>query len=446
MSDAPKIVHDRLRAAAPREAHPDADVLTAFTEQALSGAEREGVVRHLSRCGDCREVVALSIPPSVEAARPEAAGDETSVRRSGERSRAWFAWPNLRWAAMAAGVVVVGSVLLLHPGKQTNSTLGTENLAAQGKAQSPIADANVKSVAPSDLQPTRSYAGSPGAKPDSEPLPERRAGGRYEQPLAGGRVEKPLGRAQTRAATPPAYLANNKRVDSLQDKSNFSFGAGKLAIQSPSTRGVGANSEISTAQQAGAPPSEIGSVNGTAGIVQSSPVQGTLIAKNDAPALPIEKAKPAVKEEAQLKSQVQEVAPQTKFAPAYIESNSALARQKQLPKKSKDAVAQWSLAQGRLQRSLDAGASWQIVLQLQRTLLSFGERGSDVWAGGQGGALFHSVDGGTTWIMIQPSTKAGALTDDIVAIEIRSAAEIAVSTSTGESWTTADAGKTWEKK
>jgi hypothetical protein len=438
MSDAPKIVHDRLRAAAPRETHPDADVLTAFVEQALSGTEREGVVRHLSRCGDCREVVALSIPPSVEAARPEAARDETSVRTRTERSQALFAWPNLRWAAMAAGVVVA-SVLILRPGKPTDSTLGNENLAAQGKAQAPTPDATPNSVASSATEPTGSYSSTPSTKPDNALALERRSSRRDEQPL---------GRAQTRAAMPPAYLANNKRVDSLRDKSNYSFEAGKLAMQSPSTRGVGANSEISTAQQAGVPSSELGAVNGTAEEVRSAPVQGTLIARNDVPALPVEKAKPAVKEkeEVQLKSQVQEVAPQTKFAPAYVESNSALARQKQTSKKSKDAGAQWSLAQGKLQRSLDAGASWQIVLQLQQPLLSFGERGSDVWAGGQGGALFHSVDGGTTWTMIQPSTKAGALTGDIVAIEIRSSAEIVLSTSTGESWTTADAGKTWEKK
>ena len=73
MSDAPKIVHDRLRAATPREAHPDADMLTAFAEQALSGAEREGVMRHLARCVDCREVVALSLPPLEAAAPPQPA-------------------------------------------------------------------------------------------------------------------------------------------------------------------------------------------------------------------------------------------------------------------------------------------------------------------------------------------------------------------------------------
>ena len=61
MPEVPKIVHDRLRAGlptgtGPEGPHPDPDVLTAFAEQALSAAEREGVLQHLARCGDCREI------------------------------------------------------------------------------------------------------------------------------------------------------------------------------------------------------------------------------------------------------------------------------------------------------------------------------------------------------------------------------------------------------
>jgi photosystem II stability/assembly factor-like uncharacterized protein len=116
-------------------------------------------------------------------------------------------------------------------------------------------------------------------------------------------------------------------------------------------------------------------------------------------------------------------------------------------KRSKDsAVAQWSLSQGKLQRSADAGSTWQVALQLEHPLLSFGARGSDVWAGGQSGTLFHSTDSGTTWAVVQPSANAGALVADIVAIEIRSPADVVLSTSNHESWSTSDGGKSWEKK
>src|SRR5438552_1599439 len=73
MSDVPKIVYDRLRAASLDEAHPDADLLIALVEQSLSGVEREDVLRHLARCGDCREIAALGIAPSPEQeVQPEA--------------------------------------------------------------------------------------------------------------------------------------------------------------------------------------------------------------------------------------------------------------------------------------------------------------------------------------------------------------------------------------
>ena len=54
-SEVPKIVYDRLRTAAPEpdsnavaRPHPDADLLTAFAEQALSAPELEEVRHHLA--------------------------------------------------------------------------------------------------------------------------------------------------------------------------------------------------------------------------------------------------------------------------------------------------------------------------------------------------------------------------------------------------------------
>src|SRR5215467_8277455 len=40
--------------------HPDADALTAYSEQLLPAPERQRVTRHLASCADCREVLALS--------------------------------------------------------------------------------------------------------------------------------------------------------------------------------------------------------------------------------------------------------------------------------------------------------------------------------------------------------------------------------------------------
>src|ERR1035437_8928802 len=118
MTEVPKIVYDRLRAvlpdrAGPEQAHPEADLLTAFAEQALSATERDGVLEHLALCGNCREVIALALPAADIVAAPVAT--ETEAARAtaipAKAERGWlaspvFAWPSLRWAALAAGVAV----------------------------------------------------------------------------------------------------------------------------------------------------------------------------------------------------------------------------------------------------------------------------------------------------------------------------------------------------
>lgn len=114
MQNIPKIVRERLNAAsavvrpdASSSAHPDADLLTAFAERSLLEFERAAVLEHLSRCGDCREVVALALPASEEVSGPVLTGVRTS-------SRGWLSWPALRWAFVAAGVAVIAAVGVLR--------------------------------------------------------------------------------------------------------------------------------------------------------------------------------------------------------------------------------------------------------------------------------------------------------------------------------------------
>src|SRR5258708_29866670 len=95
MPELPQIVRERLKASPSPGIRPDADVLTAFGEQLLPESERALVLDHLSRCGDCREVIALALPVSE-------AADVAAARTV---QRGWFGWPSLRWAFVAAGIV-----------------------------------------------------------------------------------------------------------------------------------------------------------------------------------------------------------------------------------------------------------------------------------------------------------------------------------------------------
>src|ERR1700678_2033058 len=101
MESLPKIVVTRLQSPA-AESHPDADLLTAFAEYSLAGAERERVTEHLARCGECREVVSLALPPQVDL-QPAADTSGNWLRRALLRGSA------LRWTAVAAGLALIAS-------------------------------------------------------------------------------------------------------------------------------------------------------------------------------------------------------------------------------------------------------------------------------------------------------------------------------------------------
>ena len=72
--------------------------------------------------------------------------------------------------------------------------------------------------------------------------------------------------------------------------------------------------------------------------------------------------------------------------------------------------------------------------------------GPDVWAGAAGGLLYHSSDAGGHWTRVVPATAGVSLTGDIVSLEFIDSQHGRVVTSTPETWTTSDAGQSWQKK
>ena len=95
--------------------HPDAESLSAFSEQVLSARERAEVLAHLAVCGRCREVVALAL----EAAD---AGDVTAAappRKTIAPNSWWKQW-RLVWvptAVVAAFAVASISVYIEQAGR-----------------------------------------------------------------------------------------------------------------------------------------------------------------------------------------------------------------------------------------------------------------------------------------------------------------------------------------
>jgi len=459
MTEVPKIVHDRLRAAlpgrgAPEQAHPDADMLAAFAEQALSTAERDGMLQHLALCGDCREVVALALPAADLVAAPiasETDGLQTTASRARGPHKLSFAWPTLRWAALAAGAVVAAAVLLVHPGKLNQATPSAHQQitpSAPAASGPQIASSSVPSsqIATS---PNNQYAVL--AKDEAGPKSELR----LSKKLKAGQAVKPP------QAESDMLLADNKKDSGL---------AGKLSA-APSDRARVLAYDPRSSRAA----TETVEVSGAAAAVTTEPsAENALMARNETPrndAPAIEKAKPALQE-----METMETNEQVKTEAAAVPGVArALARNVMSAAKLASPASQtlarnvtWAIKAGVLQRSLDSGQSWQDALHADHPLLCYASHDEDVWTGGQAGTLFHSANSGVTWVQVQPSIKARQLSSDITHIDVRNAevrdddlrgnmrdelrgnargpAEILLSTTNNEIWSSADGGKTWAKK
>ena len=195
MQNVPKIVQSRLQRPEPVkfESHPDADLLTAFAEQSLAGRERDHVVEHLARCGDCREVVSIALPPQL---KPQPSADISSN---------WFRWPVVRWAAVAAGVALIASFgILQYRGqdtKQLASNVFEKDTAIATPAQIPQA-----SSPPTIPDVRRKKAGTKEAGLNEDKLVDR--DGAYSSARRGSLRDV----APSPAARQNPYLAQDHRA------------------------------------------------------------------------------------------------------------------------------------------------------------------------------------------------------------------------------------------
>jgi hypothetical protein len=92
-------------------AHPDAESLTAFAEQLLSGAEREQILAHMATCNRCREVVFLTQRMMEPEKLASATEPQESVRPT---PRCWFGGWRWAWVPTAALAGFIGFAVLQH--------------------------------------------------------------------------------------------------------------------------------------------------------------------------------------------------------------------------------------------------------------------------------------------------------------------------------------------
>jgi len=489
MANVPKIVKERLKAAAIAVDHPDPNVLTAFSEDLLADRERNEVLQHLARCADCREVLALAQPaqePVAAVIRP--------IRRG------WLSWPQLRWGLVAAGLIVVGTFGVLRYNRKAFVPVAVLSSARTSESAKAAGNQTVVMPTASEAAPAREQFSIPATKlAEAESKPQTTAEAENEFDRAetvaklqaspgdkkaggAGGLAGYRGQALPHGPMPPTQWQQNTNLTAnaanqrMVVQSQAPAPAARLAANEQGPNGLLVSAQSSPAPKAAPATGAPVLPDKQAQRLDTLAVQGRSAAP---PPLPggsagseIARAKDAEPPTAN--------APKTQSAAAYdvsASSSSNFSASASLVPES----ARWSItSSGGLQQSFDQGKTWQDVdvnsgardsegvsrslamkssrtnaaLQKQKADLNaksfvfraVSANGPDVWAGGSEGNLYHSTDSGAHWVRILPSWRGVALTGDILSLQFGDTQHGRIVTSSAEIWTTADAGQTWDKQ
>jgi hypothetical protein len=405
MMDVPKIVLGRLRKAANPGDHPDADLLTAFAEQALAKRERLQVIEHLSQCPECREIVSVAQPEMTETP-----GSFRLMKLSPLRS------PILRWSMLAVCAVVVATVTTRHFYQHESATFFTPEARVSTTYEPPPTAQKKADDLVAKLE-------SPRPKPDSVSRLAKQRTGRTETDLKALAVAKEKNKkdsspnAAPPAAPSPILVANlNDRERRDQDAGNDLQGSTGKSVNTPAT-----NEAVSAMNE-------------------------TVIVENRS-AVEVDQAIPGkAKEEKASRTKTPAAASAVGSPVERVTANKAVESEYAInPRAGLVPIPRWTLSpEGRLQRSLDGGKTWKTIPLSSKTVLrAVSAMDQEIWVGGDAGALYHSTDSGQHWTQITPTVNGEQLTSDILGIESADAHQAKLATSDRETWTTTDSGETW---
>jgi hypothetical protein len=409
MRDIPKIVRVRLNSSAQlgdhaETCHPDADLLSAFAEHSIGNRERAQVMQHLANCGECREVIRFAQPHIESVIVGHHSGPIT-----------WLSWPVLRWGTLAAFALLVSVALLT---KRHEKTGPKSRISTQ--------------VARSDQQITK--------------LPE---------PKLSSTLESKTPESKNMPAPPAA--GKTALQASRRSRAGYSAGSGSAIGSGPNDKLKGAGAFAArpgSKLAAAAPPPNLFERKGDSERKQaekdSAPtaLSETVTVETQAPLIDMADAIPGKAKEPQPKSQGGIAGGSITGLVANSAPYADQAERKQMSLAKMTSIPRWTVSSdGALQRSFNGGATWETVPVEKNVIFrAVSVVGDSVWAGGARGFLYHSSDAGRLWTRIQLSANGSSLTDDIARIDFTDLQHGQLATTTGETWLTTDAGRTWQKK
>jgi hypothetical protein len=478
MPELSTILRERLRAAEkPTVPHPDADVLTAFAEELLPPGEREQVLRHLSACVECRDVVALTMPDALAPAEQE----QEVLVPAPVRRRRWFFTPAFGMAGSIA-VMILGLALILQlPQKREQKAASSApaqpaanqappTMPAGTAAGQPMAGVSITTEA-APAPPAPALAAS-RTRQDNAAIssPAKRVASNFERATASAEVSTPA------AGSSPEVSADLRSQDYVNK--TFLANAFDPRVAPPLYRDLDLpQAPIPQSQPAFAPPNAV--ANSTlssapfaipnAGQASSSTL--TLYPNSEqknqriltrvldlsrrqlAKRAPIDASnlgasamfKPGT---TSVQTGGDAIAAKSE-APTTNNGNGTLA---QSPAFNNGALSfsrrsllgasayQWKVVEGKLLRSSDL-RNWSEENPADENVhfKVVSANGPEIWAGGEDAALMHSHDGGTTW---QRVTLGASATGTINSIEA-AGLNLHVRSSSGQSWASQDGGKSW---
>jgi photosystem II stability/assembly factor-like uncharacterized protein len=118
-----------------------------------------------------------------------------------------------------------------------------------------------------------------------------------------------------------------------------------------------------------------------------------------------------------------------------------------LPSAARVTPEGWTIsAEGKVQRNVPDSGWVDTPIDDRVTFRTITAIGNDIWAGGTGGALYHSADGGTTWKRIVINAGGTPVTETVVTLHFNPPQSLSVITASGAQWASTDGGQHWQKK
>lgn len=471
---------------------PEPEILAAYFDRALApmpsglaAAESAGWEEHFSACTRCQEQLAVL---ARVASGPAPAAAQPHPRPDAIGARGFASFWKLRWlapAAAALAAVTVWFVLTAPDRRQVLNSGDTSTIAQNRQAPPPASTEPSRADAPAEALTAkvgnenesnregkaglRSQPEHAAARPDAigalaaaakndkdaalalgrtqagekftydsrrdTPAQPQRVAELPTQPRADRLEVQPMAPAEP-AKREPSPLLDNKAASELAreaDKQKAKEEEKRTADQvaalaaakpapPPTAPPTSAKNEVAVA----AAPARRARINEGQGITVTRD-EATKEKKADAPTAP-PPATGALAAESANQSLAMRVRPQD-AARSFFSVPVA------------DSQVLWRFGPaGSIERSTDAGATWQRQSSGIAADLLAGSAPSETtcWAVGLTGMILRTTDGGSTWQQLgSPSSL------DLVAIEARDATTATVTTAEGKRYSTADAGRTW---